>query len=144
MKHCGAKIGMHPALVKHMLEAKQIDPDAASEDQITEATEEARDAYEAMIYLCSLNRDRYQGMMDELTNVYLRDRDDYPKNLVAAHKMVVEWRGSSRRTDGGRNNNGVNFLQEGGENEDESSAETLTTKKSGTKARWHPRQMQHL
>jgi len=127
MKHCGAQIRTHPSLIKHVLELKSINLDTASNAEIKAASAEAKNAYEAMVYLCSLNWDRYQDIMDKLANSFLQVRDNYPKTLVAAHRMATEWRGSKRRNDGGVNNDRVNFLQDG-EDDINGSGAALTTK----------------
>ena len=40
-----------------------------------------------------MNAQRYQGLLDELSNAFLNGRDEYPRNLVGAYKLVTNWKG---------------------------------------------------
>ena len=43
---------------------------------IKKATDESREAYLAMAYLCGLSKERYQELLDDLSNDYLAGRDE--------------------------------------------------------------------
>ena len=90
LEHCGAQIGNHPDLQTYLLIESNIDPVTATNDQKLLATNNAIEVYCAIAFLCGLNRNRYQDLLDELINSYLNGRDEYPRTLVLAYKLVTE------------------------------------------------------
>ena len=49
-----------------------------------------------MAFLGGLNCDWYQDLLDKLANSYLNGRDEYPKTLVAAYKLVTNKKAQAR------------------------------------------------
>ena len=113
-KNCGADIGKFDCLRKCMLKKKKkISVSSANLTKQQEALDKAQEAYAAIVFLCTLNRDRYQDLLNELVNAYLKGRDDYLKTLVAAHKLVTNWRGEQKPQHNDCTNDGLNFVQKG-------------------------------
>ena len=85
--HCGGNLAGRKTLAKYILEKKGLT--SPSDDEKKAAASKAKDAYEAMAYLCGLNRDRYQDLLNQLANAFLAGQDKYPKNLVGAYNLVT-------------------------------------------------------
>ena len=117
LAHCGSNYAHHPSLVAFILKKDGLTPDNASAAEITQATTNSKEAYEAMSFLSGLNVDRYQDLLDELANSYLNGRDEYPKNLVATYKLVTNWKGKTKPPRQNYND-GVNFNTMGEEEVD--------------------------
>lgn len=115
--HCGGNFGHHPELVKYVLKQKGLTKTSAQTQEIEEAAAEFREAYMAMAFLSGLNNDKYQGLLDELTNAFLSGRDEYPKTVVDAYNLVTNWRGKKPASQL-KINDGVNFNIFGEEVED--------------------------
>ena len=62
-----------------------------------------------IVFLYGLNHDRYQDLLDELTNSYLNGRDEYPRTLVLAFTLVTERRGGIKTPRNSNTNDGVAF-----------------------------------
>ena len=95
VEHCGGEIGKHRELWDYLLKKKGI-TGGGTEDDKTKADVESKEAYEAVAFLCGLNGERYQGLLDELANAFLNGRDEYPKTVVDAYNLVSNWKGSSK------------------------------------------------
>ena len=91
IEHCGGNFGTHPTLVDYNLKANNIaSPDPT---QRAAAEENSKEAYMATAFLCGLNKEKYQELLDDLSNAYLAGRDEYPKTLVDSYNLVINWRG---------------------------------------------------
>ena len=64
LEHYGVKIGNHPDLQTYILAESNIDPVTVTEAHILQATSDAIEAYCAVAFLCGLNHDRYQYLLD--------------------------------------------------------------------------------
>ena len=69
VEHCGGEIGKHRELRDYLLKKKGI-TGGGNEDDKTKADVESKEAYEAVAFLCDLNGERYQGLLDELANAF--------------------------------------------------------------------------
>ena len=63
-----------------------------------------------MTYLCGLNKDQFQTMMDDLANSYLNGCDEYPKTLVEAYNYAIRYKGVKPRNKKG--GEGIAFATE--------------------------------
>ena len=89
VEHCGAVLGKYKALADYIIKDGDGDPNTTTGSARTAAENTAKEAYEGIAFLCSLNGDRYQNLMDNLANSFLTGEDKYPKSLVAAYNLVV-------------------------------------------------------
>ena len=105
-KHCGGNLTKHDSLTEHFLQKKGRS--TPSNNELAAAVKEAKDTYEAMVFLCSLNKERYQDLLDQLVNAYLSGRGEYPKTLISAYNLVTNWRGGNQQPCV-KPNNGVAF-----------------------------------
>ena len=88
--HCGGNFGTHPSLVQDILDKAGNTLPTTTETK--EAGNKSRDAYLAMVFLCEMNHDKYQDLLDDLSNSYISGRDEYPKTVVDAHSLVLHWK----------------------------------------------------
>ena len=117
--HCGGNFGVHPSLITYNLAEKGITTPSNTEK--TNAEEESREAYLAISFLSGLNREKYQELLDNLSNSFLSGRDEYPKTVVDDYNLVVNWKGR-KNTPRLKLNNGVNFNTLGDEMYDDKTA----------------------
>ena len=89
VSHCGGDLMLHESLVEHTLKEEGIPNPTA--DERNAATTKARAAYGAMSFLCGLNKEHYQDLLNDLAKSYLAGRDEYPKTLVGAYNIVTNW-----------------------------------------------------
>lgn len=106
VSHCGGNLMLLSSLVEHILKEEGIT--SPTSDERDAATTKARAAYKAMTFLCGLNKDRYQDLLDDLANSYLAGQDEYPKTLVAAYNLVTNWK-SPHKHPKLKTNDGVAF-----------------------------------
>ena len=94
IEHCGGDFGNHPTLIKYNLKQKGITaPDSTKSKN---ALEESKEAYLAISFLCRLNKDKYQDLLDNLSNSYLAGQDEYPKTVVDTYNLVTNWKVNKR------------------------------------------------
>ena len=93
---CGGTIGEHENLEAYMYKKKKINPTTASDAQKATVKKHSIEAYKATAFLCGLNQTKYQHLLDDLSNSFLNGRDEYPKDLVAAYNLVLNWAGSEK------------------------------------------------
>ena len=43
-------------------------------------------------FLSGLSRDKYQDLLDDLSNLYLAGRNEYSKTVVHAYNLVTNWK----------------------------------------------------
>jgi len=54
--------------------------------------QEALDRQDAVAFLMSADRNRYEGLLQDLENEYLKDQDNYPRSLHQAYSLLVNWK----------------------------------------------------
>eukprot|EP00957_Ditylum_brightwellii_P029877 2260650-Ditylum_brightwellii.AAC.1 len=59
-----------------------------------------------------LSMRRYSKLLDDLSNAFLKGKDEYPNMLVAAHKLLASWENRTRPSSG-NTNGGIAFATEG-------------------------------
>ena len=52
----------------------------------------ALERLEATAFLMSADKNRYKGLFQDLENEYLKDQDNYPRNLNQAYSLLVNWK----------------------------------------------------
>ena len=114
--HCGGNFGLHSKLINDILTKAGIT--SPTDDQQRAAETESKEKYLAMAFLCGLNKEKYQGLMDDLSNSFLNGRDEYPETVVEAHSLVLHWRGKKSGSKM-RYNDGVNFSTIGEEEDND-------------------------
>ena len=124
LKHMGTQVGNHSTIVSHRMQKKGLSvATTLTLDQNKVVKNEARAAYEAVAFLSGLNRTKYQGMMNDMSNAYLTGRDDiFLTDVIAAYRPATEWK--TNNPSAGRNlrtNDGVAFYHDG----DEASCATI-------------------
>ena len=97
LTHCGAAIGNSEKLIIYLLTKKNLTLDTVTPTSLEQTQDEARDAFLAIAFLCGLNRKLYQDLHDELSNSFLNDRNDYPKDLTSAYNFALERRGNAQQ-----------------------------------------------
>ena len=116
IEHSGRSVGNNDNLVIYTLNELNYDPDSSKNEQYQEAITKTKEAYETAAHLSCLNGSRYQGLLDELANAYLNGRNKYPKNMVVAYKLVINWKGG-KQPSRKQANQEVAFVSQGEEEE---------------------------
>ena len=47
---------------------------------------------EATAFLMPADKNRYEGLFQDLENEYLKDQDNYPRNLNQAYSLLINWK----------------------------------------------------
>ena len=86
VEHCGGNLGDHKSLMKHFLDKK---PPGMTDAETTlnkrEGKKEAKEAYMAMSFISGANRIKYERLIEELENSYLKgNENEYPKTVIDA------------------------------------------------------------
>ena len=115
ISHCGGVILNHPFLVDKFLKAVDpADEDNPTEEETTAAKTVTEEAYMATAFLSGLNNARYGALINELHNAFHMGRDKYPKTLVYAYDLAINWKGDTKDV-GVTPNDGVAFTTESDE-----------------------------
>jgi hypothetical protein len=88
VKSAGGDICGHPGMIEDELKrARASDP--PSDAQIKSADAAAQERYEATLFLYKSNRSKYGPLLEELSNAYNKERDEYPATVTAAYDMML-------------------------------------------------------
>ena len=82
-------------LLNLVTEKLGMDPSNLGSTERKLSIDHAKESFDAVAFLCGLNAQHYQGLLDELSDAYLNGRNEYPQTLVAAYKLVTNWKGES-------------------------------------------------
>ena len=82
---------MHPGLAQNVLKNKGISMIYVSKNQKKAESKKSREAYLELELLASANRNKYENLLRELENRYLKGTEQYPKNVVSAYNLLVNW-----------------------------------------------------
>lgn len=96
LTHCGVTLGSNKILQDYTLKSKGLDPNIRYQNILSAAKKATEEAYDAIVFISGLNSHRYQGLIDSLANAYLNGRDEYPKNIVDAYKLINNWKGDQK------------------------------------------------
>ena len=66
---------MHPDLVDHVLKKNGITPPGNVTEQ-KKAEEELKEAYLAMAFLSGLSKEKFQDLLEDLSNAFLASQDE--------------------------------------------------------------------
>eukprot|EP00957_Ditylum_brightwellii_P109352 8341884-Ditylum_brightwellii.AAC.1 len=136
VKHSHVIIGEQPKLGNYIL---NIDGNEVTSNAtlIADAVARSNKAYLAYAFLSGANRKKYEKLLEDLSISYACDKDEYPKKLVGAHKLLATWTNKSTSSSQERSNDCIVFATDRYEEEGEESYElisedeeniTLTTK----------------
>eukprot|EP00957_Ditylum_brightwellii_P064867 4920890-Ditylum_brightwellii.AAC.1 len=115
IKHSCGNIGEYAKLVEYI---RQQEGNASSLDSaivkwsVTQATE----AYFAYTFISGANGKNYAKLLEDLSNAYLSGKDEYPKTLAGAHKLLTSWENHAT-SHPGSSNDGIVFTTEAYEGE---------------------------
>ena len=126
--HAGVKLSNNETLVHLVLREDGIDPSGSvGTTELEAAKVEAKEQFDAAAFLSGLNYQRYQTLVDELSNSFLNGRDKYPRLVVAAYKLVTNWKGLLAAP-ALKPNSGVTIAQAGNEQQEAQHTTTNATK----------------
>ena len=115
VEHCGGNFGTHPLLVQNILTKNGVT--SPTNTQKAEAEDKLKEAYLAITFLCGLNREKYQDLLDDLSHLFITGKDIYPKLVVEAHSLVLHWK-NKKSGPRQRIGDGINFNTIGEEDSD--------------------------
>lgn len=113
------EIGLTTASIKARLLANGAslsNPWAANNEDLKKAKAEARKEYLAMAMLMAAEHHHCSQLIKELGNDYIKGQDNYPRTIVDAHGMIVNYKTTGRkvpRPDKG--STGLSFTNDGDE-----------------------------
>jgi hypothetical protein len=90
IEHCGGDIGVDRSLVAEMLGGR--DRAIASASVIVSAEHDAKDKYLACAFILGSDKTRYGRLLEDLENSYTQGVDKYPKSMVDAYNLLVNWK----------------------------------------------------
>ena len=61
------------------------------------AIKESKEVFEAVAFLCRLNKEQCQDLFDQLANAFLMECNKYPKAIVEAYNHITNWQGASKQ-----------------------------------------------
>eukprot|EP00957_Ditylum_brightwellii_P149372 11376596-Ditylum_brightwellii.AAC.1 len=95
-EHASGSVAGHSGLNKLILKEAGIDVAGTLADERAQAAADAKEAYLAMAFLASTNRAKYDRLLEELANNYLKGTDEYPRTMVATHKLLLNYQNNLR------------------------------------------------
>jgi hypothetical protein len=114
-KSCGAEF-LFPGVLNFIsVETYQKKYDAlTSQVEITDVQTLTQEVVEATMYLDSANKTRYGNLMKDLENDYLKDRDNFPRDIVGTQNLLLNYKGAEVPNPGRTqsSNDGVLFAQQ--------------------------------
>eukprot|EP00957_Ditylum_brightwellii_P109785 8373248-Ditylum_brightwellii.AAC.1 len=127
IEHIGRSVASHPGLNRLMLKEAGIDVVAgASTNKRAKAAADTKEAYMAIVFLASATRAKYGRLLKELANNYLKGADEYPRTMVAAHKLPLNYQNNPcNHAHVTTASNKVAFVTEGEVNEESDSGKEV-------------------
>ena len=92
----GGRIGYDIGTIKSEINKTAVDPNAPTEEERKAAVKAARDRYLAMAFLSGADRARYSGLLKELHNDFTKGANNFPGDVIAAYKLLTNYRGVFR------------------------------------------------
>ncbi len=89
LEHCGGSVGSAPGLVKSVLINGNIEPGAATAEQLATARKMTQDAYLGVAFILGADRNRYGKLIEDLENDYTQGQDNYSQLLNAAYSWLT-------------------------------------------------------
>ena len=128
VEHCSGMVGVHPGLINAALEDMDVsNVDLAMVTQMGLASEKVKEAQLAIAFLMGADRVQYGGLLAELENDYLKGSDQYPKTMVAAYNLLVNYKIDMTRVGATASSDGMAFTNVDGDSEDGDEANEGTT-----------------
>jgi hypothetical protein len=125
--HCGGDIGMDKGLVNTTLASAvpAIGRSTATSGEIRAAEEYSHQQYLACLFLLGSDRGRYGVLVQDLENNFTQKVDKWPKTLVDAYSLLMNWKRYSSNTTRttGTGSDGVAFANVEEEEEEEEYGE---------------------
>jgi hypothetical protein len=90
-------------------EARLTDPAELADVQM-----QTQEVVEATLYLDNANKGRYGNLMKDLENDYLKERDNFPRNIVGTQNLLLNYKGAETSTPNRAqsSNDGILFAQQ--------------------------------
>ena len=101
--------------------------DLAMVAQMGLVSEKVKEAQLAIAFLMGADRVQYGGLLAELENDYLKGSDQYPKTMVAAYNLLVNYKIDMTRVGVTASSDGMAFTNVDGDSEDGDEANEGTT-----------------
>jgi len=113
LEQCGGTIGQEEELLKVVYKEKKIKISSASASEKDDVSAASRERILGIGFIAGADTVRCGTMLRSFENACTAGRDEWPKTLSDAHRVMTNWkqeRNSSPRLD----NEGVSFATEGG------------------------------
>jgi hypothetical protein len=116
---CGAHF-LFPGILDYIANEKYSTKYSEITDQAARTNIETltQEVIEATLYLDNANTARYGTLMKELENDFLKNQDNFPRNLVSTQKLLLNYKGAGSKPTPSKgpagSDGGVMFAQQGG------------------------------
>jgi len=118
-EHLGGDLGISKDMMQPYVEASNAY--AITEDEWKAAAVRARDEYLGIRFLLGSDPNRYASLTAEVENSFTRGTSSYPSSLTKAYDMLVNYVDpSKKRSSEDRNQQGMSFLQDTGNDSERS------------------------
>ena len=91
IENSGGELPIGTALIDQQLATIPVTRDAATQEQMTAATDRAKEAFLGAALIAGANNKKYHKMKNDLSNNFAKGTDQYPKTINAAYKLLVTW-----------------------------------------------------
>jgi hypothetical protein len=128
IEHSGGIIAMNPGMTRRVLmETAGVDKNNPTDAQMEVAARTAVQQYMAVAFLLGSDHDRYQELLVNVENNFLKGSDDYPRMLTAVYNLLSNWKQDQLCIvgTGGHGAGGLSFVNVD-EDEEEHSQNTET------------------
>ena len=113
LEQCGGSIGQEEDLLKVIFKDMGMSPTTTIASEKDAVTAASRERMLGIGFIIGADRTRYGNMLRSLENAYAAGRDEWPKSLTNAYRVMTNWK--QERNSGPRiDNDGLSFATEGG------------------------------
>ena len=115
VEHCGGTLVDYND-VENELTALSLTFRTATDEQITQAKQTAKDKLLGVSYLMCVDRTKFGKLLEDVENAYLTGVDQFPKSVNDAYHRVTNWSNDPRNVMNiiGPTNDGLAFAQDSG------------------------------
>ena len=96
LNHTRVETRQNKVLCKIIFKESGMYASSAGSIEEAAADKSADDSFQVAAFLCGLNGLCYQSLIDDLSNLFMKNCDEYPQDLVSAYKVATNWKGSIR------------------------------------------------